>query len=189
MIYSDRYLSPLGELLLAGDEKYLLGAWFEGQKYYRGTVKGPLTERTDLPLFVKVSAWLDQYFAGQQPAIAELPIAPRGTDFQQSVWKFLGEIPYGEVVTYGELAVRMARKMGRDRMSAQAVGGAVGHNPISVIIPCHRVVGSGGSLTGYAGGIDKKRWLLKHEGQVFVKDTGGNQYDSISDKQSRGFLH
>lgn len=108
--------------------------------------------------------WLERYFNGEQPEIAELVLAPQGSEFRQIVWKNLCEIPYGKVVTYGELAKKVAVQMGRERMSAQAVGGAVGHNPISVIIPCHRVIGADGSLTGYAGGIEKKRMLLELEG-------------------------
>lgn len=108
--------------------------------------------------------WLDRYFAGEEPLPAELPLAPVGSPFRQAVWKLLCGIPYGETTTYGAIAKKLAPMLGRETMSAQAVGGAVAHNPISVIIPCHRVLGSDGSLTGYAGGIDKKIWLLKKEG-------------------------
>lgn len=112
----------------------------------------------------RAAQWLDRYFAGDKPMIAELPLAPAGSEFRQHVWQILCEIPYGSVITYGEIAKRMAGRMGRETMSAQAVGGAVAHNPISIIIPCHRVVGAGGSLTGYAGGIDRKMQLLELEG-------------------------
>ena len=108
--------------------------------------------------------WLDRYFAGKKPEISELPLAPMGSAFQQGVWELLCEIPYGQVTTYGEIAKKMAARMGKSSMSGQAVGGAVGHNPISIIIPCPRVVGANGSLTGYAGGIKKKVKLLEHEG-------------------------
>ena len=117
----------------------------------------------DLPVFTQAKGWLDRYFAGERPAIGELPLAPNGTAFRQRVWRKLAEIPYGQVRTYGDLAREIAQEDGKEKMSSQAVGGAVGHNPISIIIPCHRVVGTTGSLTGYAGGIDKKIWLLKHE--------------------------
>lgn len=107
---------------------------------------------------------MDRYFKGERPEIAELPLAPIGGEFRQTVWKILCEIPYGQVITYGEIAKKIAQKRGLNRMSAQAVGGAVGHNPISLIIPCHRVVGTNGSLTGYSGGLDKKIRLLEFEG-------------------------
>ena len=108
--------------------------------------------------------WLNRYFAGENPAISELALAPIGGTFRQEVWRLLCEIPYGEVTTYGEIARKVAEKLLKTNMSAQAVGGAVGHNPVSIVIPCHRVVGTNGSLTGYAGGVDKKIWLLTHEG-------------------------
>ena len=112
---------------------------------------------------------MDDYFAGNKPQLSKLPIAPIGGEFRQQVWKILTEIPYGELTTYGSIAKEVAKRMGKEKMSAQAVGGAVGHNPISIIIPCHRVVGSNGSLTGYAGGIEKKIKLLKHEGIDMTK--------------------
>ena len=111
----------------------------------------------------KTKYWLDRYFKGEKPSIDELDLSPLGSDFRKSVWKILCEIPYGEVITYKDIADTIAKKKGLKKMSSQAVGGAVGHNPISIIIPCHRVVGTNGSLTGYAGGIDKKVYLLKHE--------------------------
>ena len=113
--------------------------------------------------------WLDRYFAGENPQISELPLAPSGSDFRQMVWKILCDIPSGQTTTYGEIAKKIAARTGRSTMSAQAVGGAVGHNPISIIIPCHRVVGTNGSLTGYAGGIDKKIALLELEGVDMTK--------------------
>lgn len=150
--------------MLASDGDKLIGLWMEGQKYFAGTVKEEMTEKDDLPVFVVTRNWLDKYFAGQKPTISDLPLAPRGGDFRKAVWDILCEIPYGEVITYGEIAKIVAPRMNKASMSSQAVGGAVGHNPISVIIPCHRVVGANGSLTGYAGGIDKKIKLLEHEG-------------------------
>ena len=118
----------------------------------------------DMPVFYAAKKWLDRYFAGEKPTIAELPLAPIGNEFRQGVWKILREIPYGKVITYGDIARKMAVQMGRPTMSAQAVGGAVGHNPISIIIPCHRVVGTNGSLTGFSGGITVKTKLLELEG-------------------------
>ncbi len=122
-----------------------------------------IVEKNDMPIFDAAKRWLDRYFAGERPTISELPLAPRGSEFRQGVWDILCEIPYGEVITYGDIAKKMAVKMNKKRMSSQAVGGAVGHNPISIIIPCHRVVGSNGSLTGYGGGIGTKIKLLELE--------------------------
>ena len=116
------------------------------------------------PVLRQTKDWLGHYFAGEQPAIGQLPLAPKGSAFQQEVWRVLCDIPYGHLTTYGEIARKIAAQRGLASMSAQAVGGAVGHNPISIVIPCHRVVGSDGSLTGYAGGVQKKLWLLEHEG-------------------------
>lgn len=164
MYYSTEVDSPVGRLTLASDGSHLLGLWLEGQKYFGGSVCGQMEKREKLPVFEQVGEWLEAYFAGQQPEPLGLPLAPVGSEFRQIVWKLLCEIPYGEVTTYGQLAKKAAAIMGRQSMSAQAVGGAAGHNPISIIIPCHRIVGSTGSLTGYAGGIDKKVWLLQHEG-------------------------
>lgn len=163
MVYSTNYSSPLGSLLLASNGESLVGLWIEGQKYFGGTVAEDMTEISDLPVFTTAKNWLDKYFAGQKPAISDLPLAPNGGAFRTAVWDILCEIPYGEVITYGEIAKIVAARMNKVSMSSQAVGGAVGHNPISIIIPCHRVVGSNGSLTGYAGGIDKKIELLAHE--------------------------
>lgn len=153
------YASPLGPLTLAGGEA-LTGLWFAGQRY--GPPAG-LERGDDLPVFRQARGWLDAYFAGEQPEPRQLPLAPRGSDFRRLIWDLLLDIPYGEIVTYGFLAEKAARALGRYTMSAQAVGGAVGHNPISIIIPCHRVVGADGSLTGYAAGIGVKSWLLQHE--------------------------
>ncbi len=164
MYYQTTYASPVGNLTLGSDGNALIGLWLEGQKYFGGSVLSELRQKDDLTIFETVKEWLDRYFAGKQPQIAELSLAPVGGDFRQQVWKLLCEIPYGAVTTYGALAKEMAAKTGKASMSGQAIGGAVGHNPISIIIPCHRVVGSDGSLTGYAGGMDKKVWLLEHEG-------------------------
>lgn len=161
--------SPVGKLTAASEDGiHLSGLWIEGQKYFAKSVCGQMTEAEHLPVFQTVKDWLERYFAGKKPEAAELTdvIAPPGTEFQKAVWNILCEIPCGETVTYGQIAARIAAEQGREIMSAQAVGGAVGHNPISIIIPCHRVMGTGGSLTGYAGGLDKKEWLLKHEGAI-----------------------
>lgn len=166
MYYKTYYMSPVGKLTLASDGKNLVGLWIEGQKYFQSTLPDDCTETETAEGFVleRAKKWLDRYFAGEKPDISELPLAPAGSEFRRMIWKLLCEIPYGEVTTYGELARKAAALMGKRSMSAQAVGGAVGHNPISIIIPCHRVIGTDGSLTGYAGGIDKKIKLLKLEG-------------------------
>ncbi len=162
MQYISSYKSPLGNILMVADEIGLIGLWFEEQKYFAFSLDA-VHEEKELPIFEKTKEWLSIYFSGEEPDF-QLPIHLDGTDFQKQVWQILCEIPYGETVTYGEIAKRLAKERGIKRMSAQAVGGAVGHNPISIIVPCHRVVGSNGSLTGYAGGIDKKKALLKLEG-------------------------
>ena len=178
MYYVTEYISLIGRLILAADAegKNLTGAWFEGQKYFGGTAGHELIEKDDLKVFEAAKSWLDRYFNGNKPSPAELPLAPCGSEFRQMVWQLLCEIPYGEVTTYGRLAAEAARRTGRERMSAQAIGGAVGHNPISVIIPCHRVIGTDGSLTGYAGGIELKKWLLMHED---VMEKKGEKWYSI----------
>ncbi len=162
MQYITTYRSPLGEILLAADEIGLTGLWFDGEKFYADSLD-PEHEERNVPVFDVVKKWLDIYFSVREPDFMP-PVHMIGSEFRQQVWKLLREIPYGETITYGGLAKRLARERGLERMSAQAVGGAVGHNPISIIIPCHRVVGSDGSLTGYAGGIDKKERLLILEG-------------------------
>lgn len=164
MEYVSNYISPLGKMLLAADDKGLTGAWFEGQKYFACGLSGEYEER-EFSLFKDVKYWLDLYFSGQDPKF-QVPIHPAGTSFQQEVWKILREIPYGETMTYGDIAAKIAGERGIASMSAQAVGGAVGHNPISVIVPCHRVLGAGGRLTGYAGGVERKRKLLELERAV-----------------------
>lgn len=164
MYYSTHYSSPIGQLTLAGNEKNMVGLWMEGQKYFGDTLPENPVEKDNVPVLLAAKEWLDRYFAGKRPVISELPLAPIGGEFRQGVWSILCEIPYGEVITYGELAKKMAIRISKQKMSAQAVGGAVGHNPISIIIPCHRVVGTGGSLTGYSGGVSKKLKLLEFEG-------------------------
>ena len=163
MYCKTNYDSPVGRLLIAGDESGLAGLWLEGQKYYSAGIAREIEEKNDSAVLISAKNWLGRYFAGEKPNISELSLNPAGSDFRQEVWQILCEIPYGEYITYGDIAKKITAKSGKV-MSGQAVGGAVGHNPISIIIPCHRVVGVNGSLTGYAGGIDKKIKLLKHEG-------------------------
>lgn len=163
MIYTSNYKSPIGNLLIASKENKLVGLWIENQKYYLSNFKDKIIETENLEILVKTKKWLDRYFKGEKPDISELEINPIGSEFRKSVWEILKNIPYGEVITYNDIAKELAKQKGIKKMSAQAVGGAVGHNPISIIIPCHRVVGSNGSLTGYAGGIKKKIYLLEHE--------------------------
>lgn len=161
MTYIQHYNSPLGGILLAADDIGLTGLWFDGQKYFADTLPSEYTEH-ETPILADAKRWLDVYFTGNEPSFRP-PLHPVGSAFRQAVWELLLQIPYGQTVTYGELARQLAEKQGAEHMSAQAVGGAVGHNPISLIIPCHRVVGAGGSLTGYAGGIDRKTKLLELE--------------------------
>lgn len=164
MIVYSEYNSDLGTLTLAADGNKLIGLWIEGQKYFLSTIEKAVTLDDSNTTIVKAKDWLDRYFRGERSSVSELKLAPSGSEFRRAVWKILCGIPYGEVITYGEIAKLIARQNGLSSMSAQAVGNAVGHNPISIIIPCHRVVGTNGSLTGYAGGIDKKIYLLRHEG-------------------------
>lgn len=160
--------------MLAADETGLRGLWFDGQKYFARHLSAERIEQ-NTPALTEAKRWLDIYFAGKEPDFLP-PLHPTGSAFRQSVWEILLKIPYGQTITYGDIARQLAAKRGLANMSAQAVGGAVGHNEISVIIPCHRVVGANGSLTGYAGGIDKKIKLLKLEradmAQLFVPKKG-----------------
>ena len=154
--YIAHYSSPLGSMTLASDGTALTGLWFNGQKYFADTLKEVQTLNPNLPVFDLTRQWLDIYFSGKEPTFTP-PLLLQGSPFRKQVWQLLLEIPYGRTMTYGELARKLQCK------SAQAVGGAVGHNPISLIIPCHRVIGADGSLTGYAGGIERKASLLKLE--------------------------
>jgi len=160
MLYTSHYASPLGGMTLVSDGTALVGLYFDGQKYAAQGLDATRTQK-NLLIFEEARRWLDVYFSGRKPDFTP-PTAPAGTAFQQSVWEILRTIPYGETTTYGAIARRIEQNTGC-RMSAQAVGGAVGRNPISILIPCHRVVGTNGSLTGYAGGIDKKAYLLRIE--------------------------
>lgn len=168
MVYIHSCPSPLGSITLSSDGEALTGLWFEGQTHFGSTLSGG-EEDKPLPLFDRTEEWLKDYFSGRDPGAAP-PLAPKGTPFQRAVWQLLLDIPYGDTVTYGRLSQRLAERMGRKSMSPQAVGGAVGRNPISILIPCHRVVGSGGSLTGYAGGLERKILLLKREGVPLTQE-------------------
>lgn len=161
MDYLDRFDSPLGEIMVASDGEAIIGLWLDGQQHFAASL-GEAEPRCDLPVLQQARAWLAHYFEGSDPGMLP-PTRPRGTAFRQMVWNQLATIPYGRLVTYGELGRRIEKETGR-RTSARAIGGAVGHNPISIMLPCHRVIGSNGSLTGYAGGVDKKIALLKLEG-------------------------
>lgn len=161
MTYVQHYESPFGGILLAADEAGLTGLWFDGQKYFAAHLPKETAKR-ETPVLSEAERWLDVYFSGKEPDFLP-PLHPSGSAFRRAVWELLLQIPYGKTATYGEIARQLACRMGSGRVSAQAVGGAVGHNAISVIIPCHRVVGTNGSLTGYAGGIDKKIRLLELE--------------------------
>lgn len=149
--------------MLVSDEHSIVGLYVGKHKYFDNLIPEDIIENGNIPILKEGIAWLDDYFAGKQPDISSLFLTPKGGDFRQEVWRILLEIPYGELTTYGDIAKEVAKRMGKERMSAQAVGGAVGHNPISIIIPCHRVVGKTGSLTGYGGGIETKIGLLEHE--------------------------
>ena len=162
--YKTQYKSPIGNITICCDEyEKIVGLWFEGQKYFADNIDGKIVKNKNLKIFIKVKNWLDKYFAGKRPNIKEIPIKFIGNEFRKSVWKILCKIPYGQVITYGDISKQIAKQKGITKMSAQAVGGAVGHNPISIIVPCHRVVGKNGNLIGYAAGIDKKKKLLELE--------------------------
>ena len=174
MQYTATYASPLGRITMASDGEKLSGLWFDGQKYFAATLSAAHEEK-DLPIFQQTKRWLELYFRGTAPEFTP-PLHLTASPFRLAVWDILRQIPYGQVITYGEIARRIAQTQGLESMSAQAVGGAVGHNPISIILPCHRVVGSNGSLTGYAGGVKRKVALLTLEGadmsRLFVPGKG-----------------
>lgn len=163
--YKTNYKSPVGKIVIVCDGcgENVVGLYFENQKYFCENISGKIIENNNLEIFDKVKNWLDRYFAGKKPSIKELSLKPIGSIFRQSIWKILCEISYGKITTYGDIAKQIAKQNGITKMSAQAVGGAIGHNPISIIIPCHRVIGATGNLTGYAAGLDKKIKLLKLE--------------------------
>ena len=161
MDYIWHYESPLGGITLASDGEALIGLWFDGQKYFADALDKEYKEK-NLSVFDDTYRWLDLYFSGKAPYFTP-KLNMRTSAFRKKVWEIILTIPFGQTMTYGEIAMHIAKEKGLKQMSAQAVGGAVGHNSISLIIPCHRVVGTRGSLTGYAGGIDKKVWLLQME--------------------------
>lgn len=159
------YKSPIGILSLVADDHYLFGIWVEAQTHFeRGLSLGNLVEVESHPILNQIASYLDAYFKGQTQDLSQLPLAPVGSDFEKRVWNYLRGIPFGQTVTYGQIAKDL------QIASAQAIGGAVGRNPWSILVPCHRVLGAGNRLTGYASGIDKKAWLLKHEGAVFQEN-------------------
>ena len=162
MDYNWHYDSPLGGITLASDGEALTGLWFDGQIYFADTMSDD-SKKEELPIFVQTSHWLDSYFSGKEPDFTPR-LKMNTTPFRKAVWEILLTIPFGKTMTYGEIAKLIAQNRGISQMSAQAIGGAVGHNSIALIIPCHRVVGSKGNLTGYAGGLDKKVKLLRLEG-------------------------
>jgi methylated-DNA-[protein]-cysteine S-methyltransferase len=161
MQYTSRYHSPLGDMLLAADDSGLTGLWFEGQRHFALNLDEEHEER-ETPLLTTTKQWLDTYFSGSEPGFT-VPVHLTGTAFQNEVWELLCTIPYGHTATYGEIAEKVAAKRGVRSMSPRAIGSAVGRNQISIIVPCHRVVGASGSLTGYSGGVDRKMRLLRLE--------------------------
>lgn len=160
--YTSHYDSPLGGVTLAADGAALTGLWFDGQRHFAETL-APVHEKRPLPVFDAAKCWLDAYFSGKDPGFTP-PLNMKGSPFRRAVWEILLTIPFGRTMTYGEIARILAAKNGVRRMSAQAVGGAVGHNPVSLIVPCHRVIGANGNLTGYGGGLERKLRLLELEG-------------------------
>lgn len=168
MNYIDNYNSPIGPITMASDGTQLVGLWFDGQKHDRDTLKDDLYMNKSLPIFDQTKLWLDIYFSGQAPDFTP-SIQLTGSPFKQLIASIMLSIPFGQIATYGQIAKEAARLTNKLHIAAQAVGGAVGHNSISIIVPCHRVVAASGSLTGYAGGIDKKIWLLKNEHIDFNK--------------------
>ena len=163
MIYYTVYNSPLGNLTIASDAANIIGLWIQGQKYFKENIKEEMVLNSDIDILKQAVTWLDRYFNGEKPSISELNISPSGTEFRKTVWKVLCKIPYGQVVSYKYIASEVSKILNKENMSAQAVGSAIGHNPISIIIPCHRVIGTNGELKGYAAGLKIKSMLLKHE--------------------------
>lgn len=169
MIFTTDYESPVGRICLAQKDQALVGLWLEGQRHFLGAFKKEEMRKENTLIFQQVKLWLDRYFSRENPSIEGIPMAPEGSSFRKKVWKILCEIPYGTTMTYGQIAKKLAGAGETLSVSPRAVGGAVGHNPISIIIPCHRVVGANGNLTGYAGGIEKKIALLSMEGADISK--------------------
>ena len=171
MICYTEYTSPIGILTISTDGTALTGLWIQNQKYYPNLTNYNQVSPTSHPILIAAANWLDLYFSGKNPTITTLPLSPQGTPFRRQVWRYLCQIPYGQTTTYGAIAKAIAAENNIPSMSSQAIGGAVGHNPISIIIPCHRVVGADGTLTGYAAGTDIKRRLLALEGADVTKFT------------------
>ena len=182
MTYFTEYETPIiGVLTLASDDEGITGCWFDNDRYFGYGVDGPMERKDDLPIFDQARKWLDRYFAGEAPDPRELPLSARATEFQARVREAMLDIPYGLTTTYGAIAKRLEVETGR-RQSARAVGGAVGHNPLCLIVPCHRVVGSNGNLTGFGGGIDTKVALLEHEKAMkdeFKRPTKGTALEGM----------
>ena len=162
-MFKSYYNSNLGKIIIVADNRYIYGLYFDNQKYLPENLE-KLEINNNSPIIKQVKLWLEEYFNGKKPNLENLPIKLIGSEFKMLVWSVLKTIPYGKTITYGEIAKTLARKTNKEKISARAVGNAVGHNPISIIIPCHRVIGANGKITGYAGGIDKKTALLKLEG-------------------------
>ena len=181
-MYFTTYDTPIiGTLTLASDGSAITGCWFDNDRYFGYGIDEPLERRDDLPVFDQARNWLDRYFAGEAPNPRELPLGARATAFQMRVREAMLDIPYGQTTTYGAIADRIAHETGK-RQSARAVGGAVGHNPLCLIVPCHRVVGANGSLTGFGGGLDMKVKLLEHEQAMqdaFTRPTKGTALEGI----------
>lgn len=165
MLFQSSYSSPLGDIIILTNETHVLGLWFQNQKHFAAHYDLP-AQPSERPLLDQTKDWLTDYFDGHEPDPANLPLAPAGTAFQRSVFQVLQTIPYGQTVTYQQIVEQLNTPT--HHTAARAVGGAVGRNPISIVIPCHRVVGSNGDLTGYAGGIDRKVWLLNHESTTLL---------------------
>lgn len=180
-LYKYTYLSPLGKIILESDGTHLLSLQLENSRYY---IPKEATVNEELPVFQTTKKWLDDYFEQKNPSYESLNLLPQGTDFQKQVWRYLLTIPYGKTVSYQEVAKEIAKKQHRNSMSSQAVGNAIGHNPIMIIIPCHRVVGVTGNLTGYAGGLDVKRKLLTLEGVDMSKLYLPKEKDNFKEKSS-----
>lgn len=162
MVYVQHYESPLGNILLASDETALIGLWIEGGRFFAETLPAECLQQ-ETHVLAETRRWLDVYFSGEEPDFTP-PLNPAGSEFRQAVWRLLLDIPYGQTTTYGAIADLLAKQRGVAKVSAQAVGGAIGHNEISLIIPCHRVVGANGNLTGYGSGLNNKIKLLQLEG-------------------------
>lgn len=162
-MFKSYYNSNLGKIIIVADNRYIYGLYFDNQEYLPENLE-KLEINNNSPIIKQVKLWLEEYFNGKKPNLENLPIKLIGSEFKMLVWSVLKTIPYGKTITYGEIAKTLARKTNKEKISARAVGNAVGHNPISIIIPCHRVIGANGKITGYAGGIDKKTALLKLEG-------------------------